>query len=111
MVSNHWCLNLSTQRWSSAHSSTQRQSCIRSSQEVCDILYDGPISWGPLLRATESHLPHRSGHGGHIGHPITSSFMMQLALMITMEGSITAAILKVSGGTSQAFSGDGSLCR
>ena len=38
-------------------------------ERFCDILYAGPLSWGPLLRATESHLPHRSGHGVHIGHP------------------------------------------
>ena len=36
--------------------------------------------------------------------------MMQLALIVTM-GSITAAIHKGSGGTSQAFSSDGLLCR
>ena len=37
--------------------------------------------------------------------------MMQLALIVAMVGSITAAIPKGSGGTSQAFSGNGSLCK
>ena len=64
------------------------------------VLRDGPLSQGPLLGATESHLPHKSGHSVHVGHPITSSFMMQLALMVAMVGSITAAILKGSRGTS-----------
>ena len=39
------------------------------------------------------------------------SFTMQLALIIATVGSITAAICKGSRGTSQAFSGDGLLCR
>ena len=37
--------------------------------------------------------------------------MMQLALIVTMVGSITAAIHKGSGGTSWAFSSDGLLHR
>ena len=37
--------------------------------------------------------------------------MMQLALIVATVGSITAAIHKGSGGTSQAFSGDGILHR
>ena len=36
---------------------------------------------------------------------------MQLALMVTTVGSITAAILKGSWGTSQAFFSNGSLCK
>ena len=69
MVPAQWHLSLSTQRQSSVHPSSQRQSWVSSLHKVCDVLYDGPLSQGLLLGATESHLPHWSGHGIHIGHP------------------------------------------
>ena len=68
MVTAQWHLGLSTQRQASIHPSTQRQSSVNPSAQrqswvsslhkVCDVLYDGPLSQGLLLGATESHLPH-----------------------------------------------------
>ena len=121
MVTAQWCLSLSVQRQSSIHPSTQsqvsvypsaqRQVWVSSLHKVCDVLYDGSLSLGHLLGATEKPPAHWSGHSIHIGHPIASSFMMQLALMAAMVGANTAAILKGSWGTLWTFSGGGSLCR
>ena len=47
----------------------QRWSWANSSCKICDVLYDGPPDWGPLLRATEGHSPHGNGYGILIGYP------------------------------------------
>ena len=55
--------------------------------------------------------PHWSGHGIHVSHPITSSFIMWLVLIVTTAGPNITAILNGFGGTSQTSSGDWSLCK
>ena len=100
-----------TQKWSLVHSSAQRQSSVSSLCEVCDVLYDRPLDQGLLSGATEGHLPHQSGHGIHVSHPITLSFTLWLMLIVAIAGLNNTAILNGFGGTSQTSSGDWSLCK
>ena len=111
MFTTQWHLSLFAQRWSSVHFSAQRQSSVNSLHKVHDIIYDRPLSQGLLLGATEGPLSHWSSHSVHVSHPIASSFMMQLVLMVTTVGTNTAAILNGSWGTLQTSSGDWSLCK
>ena len=57
MGSAQWCLNPSAQMRPLAYPSAQRQSRASPSWEICNILYNGPLGWGPLLGATEGLLP------------------------------------------------------
>ena len=112
MVTAQWCLSLSTQRWASVYPSAQRWVWVSSLHMVCDVLYDGPLSQGLLLGATESHWPHWSGHSVHIGHPHCLVFYDAASTHgCPTVGTNTAAILNGSWCTLSTFSGNWSLLR
>ena len=79
IVPSKWCHTLSSLRWSSTYSSTQRQSSAYSSAprwssayssgEVSNVLYGGSLSLDWQAGAPKGHLPHRGNDGIHVCHP------------------------------------------
>ena len=101
VVSAQWHLNLSTQRWSSAHPSTQRQSWVSSSWEVLTLHHSSlvPLQWHlghwlPFLLelVLRGRLPY-GGSGKHFFQARWSPFPPRMTLVVSKFNHLIKVVM------------------